>query len=689
MKIEETLKEKRLKQQSGDSAQNEYINNPPPPQEIRRRRSHGFSFSSEVLEERKNEGYECLVGFLLDDLPFEYQQPLVARRMSLSVGEVLQTYWENMRLRNIRFMRVRICVDLSVPLTPGCTLERDDGTSQWEGIGGSRETLPKSSNQDPTLQNQRSQNEESQTQAVDVEEHHKKEIPYEHQPMESQTPPLQLQGEEGHVEAIRELQVELSHLTRRHTNQPNPLINGAQESDHYPLNLIEDLVREFDNSIERVQRIYARHEGGFQNQADYDDMMFALAREQSRFEHICQEINAENLKAVGNSLYNFQLQDFTNNLCIIPEGEGGKEENETQARDIRTIPLSSKRIRQRLQSLVVDEEGLVRGSNQSQFNPYLVFLMETKDSIDWARKHTRSWGFSNYVGTNASGHSGGILLLWKDSVNVTTFINENIILLYLESGEIRSWVTSLYGNPDLKYIKEVWNLLLELKHNVPENKEWVILGDFNQVLKSDDKPSDTSTQIKGANELQLCLDQCKMAEIANKGLHFTWSNRREEGQCRWERLDRAFANANWFQKFENAVLTNLPITVSDHSPLLLLQLNKADSFRKRPYRFEMMWSRNEHCEEVIRRSWNQQVTGSAAFRLVQKINITREDLKHWNKTVFGNLYERKKALERELEEIQTNIGRPECRNSEAGKRKEMEEILEQEQILWMQKSRAN
>ncbi|OMO77915.1 hypothetical protein COLO4_24956 [Corchorus olitorius] len=65
------------------------------------------------------------------DLPFEYQQPFVARRMALSAGEVLQIDWEDRMPRNIRFMRVRISADLTVPLVPGYTLERDDGSSQW------------------------------------------------------------------------------------------------------------------------------------------------------------------------------------------------------------------------------------------------------------------------------------------------------------------------------------------------------------------------------------------------------------------------------------------------------------------------------------------------------------------------------------------------------------------------------
>ncbi|OMO84106.1 Endonuclease/exonuclease/phosphatase [Corchorus olitorius] len=171
-------------------------------------------------------------------------------------------------------------------------------------------------------------------------------------------------------------------------------------------------------------------------------------------------------------------------------------------------------------------------------------------------------------------------------------------------------------------------------------EEWIILGDFNQVLSPEDKISDTSCSLSGADEFRSCLDKCKVTEVTNKGIHFTWSNRREKGQCTWERLDRAFANAEWFQTFGNAVSTNLPISVSDHSPLWV-QFERRDTFRKRPYRFEMMWTTNPQCEEIIRKSWNQVVSGSAAYKVVQKVKFARDELKNWNRNVFGNIFQKK------------------------------------------------
>ncbi|OMO71299.1 Endonuclease/exonuclease/phosphatase [Corchorus olitorius] len=214
------------------------------------------------------------------------------------------------------------------------------------------------------------------------------------------------------------------------------------------------------------------------------------------------------------------------------------------------------------------------------------------------------------------------------------------------------------------------------------------MGDFNQVLKLEDKLSASSNQIRGADSLQSCLNECEMAEVPNKGLHYIWTNGRGEGDQTWERLDRAFANPSWFQKFDNVTLTNLPITVSDHSPMII-QFEERGVFRMRPYRFEMMWTAHPGCKEVIKRAWNQKLGGSRAFNLVQKLKITRNELQTWNKLVFGDLFVRKKKLETQLGILQGNIEDKSNREKKKEVRADLKLVLEQEQLVWMQKSRAN
>ncbi|OMP14345.1 Endonuclease/exonuclease/phosphatase, partial [Corchorus olitorius] len=215
-----------------------------------------------------------------------------------------------------------------------------------------------------------------------------------------------------------------------------------------------------------------------------------------------------------------------------------------------------------------------------------------------------------------------------------------------------------------------------------------MMGDYNQVLDASDKLSSTSNKICGSDDLRNCLNYCNLSEVAAKGQYFTWTNNREEGSMTWERLDRAFANQNWFNNYSEAVLTNLPITTSDHGPMIL-QLQKSQYYKRRPYRFEWMWTTHHDCKEIIRSNWMQNSQGSAAYQLVKKIKATSIALKRWNKECFGQLQTRKVNLEKELEELQQNLFSEYKRKEEREKRKEYALLLEQEQMDWMQKSRVN
>ena len=75
------------------------------------------------------------------------------------------------------------------------------------------------------------------------------------------------------------------------------------------------------------------------------------------------------------------------------------------------------------------------------------------------------------------------------------------------------------------------------------------------------------------------------------------------------------------------------------------------SFVRRPYRFKAMWTTHPRCEDVINKAWNNEVSGSKFYCLIQKLKMTRNALKEWNKNVFGNLKVRKDRLENQLAKV--------------------------------------
>ncbi|KAF7802528.1 Pyruvate carboxyltransferase [Senna tora] len=64
-------------------------------------------------------------------LPLEYQIPRVARQLGELVGGVLEVDWAPLIPRNIRFMRVRVLVQIDQPLLMATLLPLDTGDLFW------------------------------------------------------------------------------------------------------------------------------------------------------------------------------------------------------------------------------------------------------------------------------------------------------------------------------------------------------------------------------------------------------------------------------------------------------------------------------------------------------------------------------------------------------------------------------
>ena len=76
-------------------------------------------------------------------------------------------------------------------------------------------------------------------------------------------------------------------------------------------------------------------------------------------------------------------------------------------------------------------------------------------------------------------------------------------------------------------------------------------------------------------------------------------NRREDDYFIMERLNRAFASVEWINSYPQYALYNHPIIRSDHGSILL-EFEVQLPFRRRPFRFERMWSSHEDCGDVVK-----------------------------------------------------------------------------------------
>ena len=88
-----------------------------------------------------------------------------------------------------------------------------------------------------------------------------------------------------------------------------------------------------------------------------------------------------------------------------------------------------------------------------------------------------------------------------------------------------------------------------------------------------------------------------------RGSNYTWCNQQEGADRIYMRLDRAFANVEWLQHFQNIKVHHLVDTTFDHSPLLLAETSTICHKRKHRFHFEAIWMRRGDCKDVIEEVW--------------------------------------------------------------------------------------
>lgn len=213
---------------------------------------------------------------------------------------------------------------------------------------------------------------------------------------------------------------------------------------------------------------------------------------------------------------------------------------------------------------------------------------------------------------------------------------------------------------------------------------WVALGDFNEMTSQTEKWEGRPISKTRTDLFNKTLSDCNLIDLGFHGPKFTWSNNRKHAPIH-ERLDRGCANDLWFNKFPNTAIHHLPKITSDHCPLLL-NLDHPNTFHGiKPFRFEPMWVLESSFTEVVYQAW------FSRFLLDEKLDQTRNDLSVWNKEKFGNVYHHKKRALNRLRGIEKFLqDHPDSLlhlKLQEEIQSELVSILDQEEVLWLTKSR--
>ena len=161
------------------------------------------------------------------------------------------------------------------------------------------------------------------------------------------------------------------------------------------------------------------------------------------------------------------------------------------------------------------------------------------------------------------------------------------------------------------------------------------MGDFNELVRIEEKQGRHTRSERQMQLFRDVLDECGFVDLGFTGPKFTWTNNRP-GDMTWERLDRVVATPDWLLSFPSARVYHLEGRWSDHKPIWV-STETVVIPKKKPFRFEEVWTSDQGCEAVIEASWKQDLTGVPMYTMWQKIHACRRGLRLWSRTNFGNI----------------------------------------------------
>ncbi|XP_019150780.1 PREDICTED: uncharacterized protein LOC109147628 [Ipomoea nil] len=299
-----------------------------------------------------------------------------------------------------------------------------------------------------------------------------------------------------------------------------------------------------------------------------------------------------------------------------------------------------------------------------------------------------SLGFSNHFIVNPLGFAGGLLLFWKqDHVDLTILSSSSqSIHTKVLNGTEEVFITFDYVRPNLLAKCRFWEECKILSNNI--QNPWIVLGDLNDIAAVEEQWGSDTIKLSGLQRFVDAYSNCSLLDPGHSGPKFTWQRFIGNRVVLMRRLDRVLWNVKAQQAFPEGKNLVLPRFHSDHNPLMFIdQVGNPPARNLRPFRFEAAWlTRNDYGQ-----IWVKATTGNNN-NIVSTIESITNESKRWNRKHFGNIFNRKRRIEARIKGIQSASNYSSSRSLQNLDRllaKEFNEILDQEEALWFQKSRMD
>ncbi|KAK9671811.1 hypothetical protein RND81_12G056000 [Saponaria officinalis] len=326
--------------------------------------------------------------------------------------------------------------------------------------------------------------------------------------------------------------------------------------------------------------------------------------------------------------------------------------------------VTRKRGRRIMPVLNVDSANTVRLHFLEQEHEVIEFFrVNNLDVIGINETRVRSGGFSTisrrafrnfHIIHNHVNHPNGRLwVIWKkcglriQALDTgSQWIHQNVS----DGGSVHFLVTFVYAHNTALERVSLWDFLRGSSTSLP----WLDLGDFNCVRYGTERLSVVPPNTRAMVEFNDALYGAGLDELKTHGCQFTWTNKQDDGDRKWMRLDRALVNFGWQTHFPGSYADALVAGVSDHSPIVVSAFS-ATSPKTRQIRFFNCWIGDEKFLPLVEDAWLHSVRGCPMYQLVSRLKLVKGKLKTLHRSGYSHISDRVAHARDQLQAFQERM----------------------------------
>ncbi|XP_019191705.1 PREDICTED: uncharacterized protein LOC109186233 [Ipomoea nil] len=157
-----------------------------------------------------------------------------------------------------------------------------------------------------------------------------------------------------------------------------------------------------------------------------------------------------------------------------------------------------------------------------EHKPSIVCLLEPKVSGDQANAICAGFGFSEWVRVEAFGFSGGIWILWKETLLVNImFTHPQFAVLQVGEGRSEPWFLSVvYGSPNLQLRRSLFSDLSSQSLGI--QGPWLTAGDYNTVASQSEVSNPGTFNSTRCSEFNEWIFREGLIDLGFEGPNITW-----------------------------------------------------------------------------------------------------------------------------------------------------------------------